>query len=64
MTRMPPGCLICAMGRRFMVEPVDTGEVNSFSLLGNTSPQCFPGMAGGGNSALAEKDGWMDKMVL
>lgn len=42
-----------------MAEPVDTGEVNSFSLLGNTSPQCFPGMAGGGNSALAEKDGWI-----
>lgn len=47
-----------------MAEPVDTGEVNSFSLLGNTSPQCFPGMAGAGNSALAEEDGWMDKMVL
>lgn len=59
-----PDMGVVPMGRRFMVEPVDTGEVNSFSLLGNTSPQCFPGMAGGGNSALAEKDGWMDKMVL
>lgn len=62
MTRMPPGCLICESfpwAGGSWAEPVDTGEVHSFSLLGNTSPQCFPGMAGGG-----KKDGWMDKMVL